>query len=56
MVVRVNLGNIKEGHLKVDYTGTALMKVGDIVTIITLIFMIIYIIKRNRENDTNKCI
>lgn len=56
MVVRVNLGNIKEGHLKVDYTGTTLMKVGDIVTIITLIFMITYIIKRNRENDTNKCI
>lgn len=56
MVVRVNLGNIKEGHLKVDYTGTTLMKVGDIVTIITLIFMIIYIIKRNRENNTNKCI
>ncbi|WP_338630558.1 6-pyruvoyl-tetrahydropterin synthase-related protein [Clostridium baratii] len=51
MVVRVNLGNIKEGHLKVNYTATTLMKVGDIVTIITLIFMIIYIIKRNREND-----
>lgn len=56
MLVRVNLGNIKEGHLKVDYTGTTLMKVGDIVTIITLIFIIVYIIKRNKYQDTRKCI
>ena len=49
MVVKINVSNIKSGHLEVDYTGTTLMKIGDIVTILTLISMIIYIIKRNRS-------
>lgn len=45
MYVRVNIGNIKEGNLVVDYTGTKLMKLGYLITIITIIVLIRYIIR-----------
>lgn len=53
MYIRVNVGNIKEGRLVVDYTGTKLMKLGYLVTILTIIALIIYII-RLRKYDSFK--
>ena len=42
MYVRVNIGDIKEGKLVVDYSGTNLMKLGYFITMFTLICLFIY--------------
>lgn len=49
MYVRVNIGNIKEGNLVVDYTGTILMKLGYLITIATLICLVIYFLRKKKS-------
>ena len=48
MYVRVNIGDIKEGKLVVDYSGTNLMKLGYFITMFTLICLVIYFRKINK--------
>ncbi len=56
MYVRVNIGDIKEGSLVVDYTGTKLMKFGYFITIVTLICLFIYFRKIKKYNKERRCI
>lgn len=51
MYVRVNVGDIKEGSLVVDYTGTKLMKLGYFISLVTLISLFVYF--RKRKNIVN---
>lgn len=51
MYVRVDLGDINEGKMLVDYTGTIFMKIGNIITILSIICVIFLIYRKKRISN-----
>ena len=52
--IRVNVGNLREGTIIFEYTGTATQKISSIITIFSIMVMLAYLISTQRSQKSIK--
>ncbi|MBR4278793.1 MAG: hypothetical protein IKT34_01330, partial [Clostridia bacterium] len=56
--IRVNVGDVREGEITFEYTGTAVQKISGVVSVVSLIVMIAYLIMApkllSKDNKSKK--